>query len=176
MWEQLGMRMEGHQMLQRRFSSLVAGVIALTPLLASAFDVSAYRATSLSEIAVQWNSVTKGYAPGFSAKTPERIAIQVKSTGAPFKCKVESLQLILNTVGMTQALQQAPVSHCIKVRVSDQSNDVIAYVQDALVQAYLKDAPTGSDVKLYALFPAYAVSTSMESNSPVLLVSAFEAP
>lgn len=142
---------------------------------AADFNFAAYSPASVSEITERWNGVTKGYTPGLSVKTPEKIAVAVIAMGPPYPCDNKVLAMVFNSLVMPDFLKQVPINHCIAVKTSATAQEFFAHIQDALVPSYVAEVKPGTKVRLYAGFLAYAVSQDTARNFPLLVVNEFQA-
>lgn len=142
---------------------------------ADGFNFSAYQLSSLGEISAKWNQITQAYKPGISVKQPEKLLLSAISLGLPVQCDTQILAWVHNILGAQRALQQAPTSHCIRIKENSTSPEIVAYIQDALIPSYIAEVKPESSINLYVVFLAYKVNEDHSTNVPVLMVNEFKA-
>jgi hypothetical protein len=155
----------------RRLILLV--ILGFAPLVIFAQQPSPYKTVSLDEVFVQWNEITKGYAPGMSVMQPQKIRFVAKYVSLPQPCSNRALETIFNTLAKPDVLKQINVNHCIKLE-SASGNVVIAWTQDVLVPGLNEDIKPNTDIEIYADLLAYGVGTDRSRNMPFMMVNRFE--
>ena len=134
---------------------------------------SPYKAVGLDEVFVQWNEITKDYAPGMSVMQPQKIRFVAKYVSLPQPCSNRALETIFNTLAKPDVLKQISVNYCIKLE-SASGKVVIAWTQDVLVPGLNGDVKPNTDIEIYADLLAYGVSTDRSRNMPFMMVNRFE--
>ncbi len=152
---------------------LVVMILAFAPLLSFAQPPSPYKTVSLEDIFVQWNEITKNYAPGMSVMQPQKIRFVAKYVSLPQPCSNRALETIFNTLAKPDVLKQINVNHCIKLE-SASGKVVIAWTQDVLVPGLNDDVKPNADIEIYADLLAYGVGTDRSRNMPFMMVNRFE--
>lgn len=158
----------------KKFFVLLAATASITSF-AQNFNFASYQPTSLAETVKKWDGITRSYDAGFSVLSPQKPALSVTAASAPFACGSQTLAGLLRIHKMEQLLQQAPTSHCVKVKEAERSREFVLHIQDVLVPSYVAEVKTGSPVRLYVVLFAYGVSKEPANNFPVLLVGEFQA-
>jgi hypothetical protein len=143
---------------------------------AYAFDFSSYNSTTIDSLRSTWDATTKDYSPGLSILPFQKLKIKAAVVQSPEPCKSKQLEKVFTVLGQKDFLKVAPVNNCIRLRENETGYNYFAYIQDALLPAFIKEVVPSEEVELYVLFPAYTVRQDKSQNMPMLLVTEFQRP